>query len=128
MEDASDPGERTSSTEAADGITHYTTLDLRSVRWGLWNVRGFVQKDHCRLRECVIQTMNLDIIYLCETCLFACKQMGNPEYTLYMCVCYLPPLGSSRGDKLQEVFDIQRSQILQFQDKGGIMICGNFNA
>ena len=186
MEHAPDPGEGTSPIEAAAGSTHYTNLELRSVRWGLWNVRGFVQKDHCRLRECVVQAMNLDIICLCETFLrnndsiniegyrwfgnnrktisrrairgsggvgilvkeslfdsfsidvvdkkyedilwIACTQIGNPENTLYVCVCYLPPVGSSRGDKLQEVFDILRSQILHFQDKGEIMICGDFNA
>ena len=176
MEHAPDPGEGTSFIEAAAESTHCTALELRSVRWGLWNVRGFAQKDHCRLRECVVQAMNLDIICLCETFLrnndsirikgyrwfgnnrktisrrairgsrgvgilvkdslfdsfsigivdkknedilwIACTQIGNPENTLYMCICYMPPIGSSRGDKSQEVFDILRVKSFIFSVKG----------
>ena len=66
MEHAPDPGEGTSFIEAAAGSTHWRNLELRSVRWGLWNVRGFVQKDHCRLSECVVKAMNLDKICLWE--------------------------------------------------------------
>ena len=34
----------------------------------------------------------------------------------------------SRGDESHEFFDILKHQILHFQDKGKILICGDFNA
>ena len=57
-----------------------------------------------------------------------CTQLNNPENVLFICVCYLPPAASSRGDRSHDVFDILRSQCLKFQHKGEILICGDFNA
>ena len=57
-----------------------------------------------------------------------CTQSRDPDQVLYICACYLPPAASSRGDKSHEFFDILKQQILHFQDKGEILICGDFNA
>ena len=37
------------------------------VRCGVWNMRGFVSNDHCRLREKVIIASDLDLLCVCET-------------------------------------------------------------
>ena len=173
------PGSSTTSSKSALGLNS-------TVRCGVWNVRGFVQKDHCRLKESVILETNLDIMCWCETFLksseiisiggykwfgnnrtsiskravrgsggvgvlvkesmfdgfsvdivdknhediiwIACTQISNPEKIVFICVCYLLPAASSKGDKSHDVFDILRSQCLKYQDKGEIMICGDFNA
>ena len=156
------------------------------VRCGVWNMRGFVSNDHCRLREKVIIASDLDLLCVCETFLrgndginipgyrwfgnnrlniskravrgsggvgilikdslfnkysidivdknyediiwVSCTQTKDPDQVLYICVCYLPPASSSRGDKSHEFFDILKQQILQFQVNGEIIICGDFNA
>ena len=53
------PGGSTSSKSA---LGPNSTVSCR-----VWNVREFVQRDHCRLRESVILAKNLDIVCLCET-------------------------------------------------------------
>ena len=58
----------------------------------------------------------------------SCTQIDNPDNVIFICVCYLPPAASSRGDRSHDVFDILRSQCLKYQDKGKILICGDFNA
>ena len=58
----------------------------------------------------------------------SCTHFTNLEHMLFICACYLPPAASSRGDKSHECFDILKQQIIEFQDKGEIMICGDFNA
>jgi len=132
------------------------------VRCGVWNMRGFVRNDHCRLREKVIIASDLDLLCVCETFLrgndginipgyrwfgnnrlniskravrgsggvgilikdslfnkysidivdknyediiwVSCTQTKDPYQVLYICVCYLPPASSSRGDKSHECF------------------------
>ena len=54
------PGGSTTSCKSALGPNS-------TVRCGVWNVKGFVQRDHCRLKESVILETNLDIMCLCET-------------------------------------------------------------
>ena len=54
--------------------------------------------------------------------------IDNPDHVFYVCVCYLPPAASSRGDKSHEFFDILRTQMLRYQDVGEIIICGDLNA
>ena len=41
---------------------------------------------------------------------------------------YLSPATSTRGDRSHDVFDVLRSQCLKYQDRGEILICGEFNA
>ena len=186
---ASGPGKGAGSSEALPGgstTTEHALGPKQSVSYGVWNVRGFVQRDYCRLRENVITATDLDIVCLCETFLrnseiisiegykwfghnrtniskravrgsggvgvlvkesmfdrfsidvvdkrhedilwLACTQINNPDNTIFIGVCYLPPAASSRGDKSHDVFDTLRCQCLKFQDKGEILICGDFNA
>ena len=70
----------------------------------------------------IVDKSHEDILWI------ACTQISNPDKIVFICVCYLPPAASSRGDKSHDVFDILRSQCLKYQDKGEYMICGDFNA
>ena len=47
---------------------------------------------------------------------------------LNICVCYLPPEGSSRHVDPHAFFDNLLSQIYIYQDIGPYLICGDFNA
>ena len=48
--------------------------------------------------------------------------------SLCVCVCYLPPASSSRGDCSEEFFDCLAAQISMYRNLGTICICGDFNA
>ena len=50
------------------------------VRCGLWNVRGFISNEHCRLRERIISASGLDFICLCETFLRGSDGLNIPGY------------------------------------------------
>ena len=45
-----------------------------------------------------------------------------------VCICYLPPSNSSRGDLSVEFYDHLKSTMHEFQDIGTFWICGDFNA
>ena len=47
---------------------------------------------------------------------------------LGICVCYLPPISSSRGDISQEFWDDLRCLVFENYQHGNFMICGDFNA
>ena len=49
------------------------------------------------------------------------------ENGLYLCSCYLPPSGSSRGDGSQTFYDTLTAQIYQYQDDNKLLIFGDFN-
>ena len=49
------------------------------------------------------------------------------ENVLYLCSCYLPPSGSSRGDGSQGFYDILTAQMYQYQDDKKLLILGDFN-
>ena len=48
--------------------------------------------------------------------------------SLGICACYLPPVGSSRGDQSHEFFDSLKSLIIENYQFGDFLICGDFNA
>ena len=45
-----------------------------------------------------------------------------------ICVGYLPPSNSSRGNQTQEFFDTLKSLIIDNYHLGPFLICGDFNA
>ena len=53
---------------------------------------------------------------------------NNGSCVTCICVCYLPPANSSRGDKSTEFFDCLKAQIMEFHSYGKFFICGDFNA
>ena len=48
----------------------------------------------------IVDKSHEDILWI------ACTQISNPENIVFICVCYLPPAASSRGDKSHDVFDM----------------------
>ena len=53
-------------------------------------------------------------------------QSCNQSITI--CICYLPPSNSSRGDISLEFFNTLRFQVSKYHDTGIVCICGDFNA
>ena len=45
-----------------------------------------------------------------------------------ICVCYLPPLNSSRQIDAQRFYDCLLANIYEYQNHGRIFICGDFNS
>ena len=48
--------------------------------------------------------------------------------SITVCICYLPPSNSSRGDISLEFFNTLRYQVSKYHDTGVVCICGDFNA
>ena len=53
---------------------------------------------------------------------------NNGSCVTCICVCYLPPANSSRGDRSTKIFDCLIAQIMEFHSYGKFFICGDFNA
>ena len=47
-----------------------------------------------------------------------CTEIDNPKNVVFICVCYLLPANSSRGDRSHDVFDFLGSQCHKYHDKG----------
>ena len=45
-----------------------------------------------------------------------------------ICVCYLPPVGCSRGDQSQEFFDTLKALVINNYHLGELLTCGDSNA
>ena len=50
------------------------------------------------------------------------------EFCFNMCVCYLPPVDSSRHIDPHDFFETLLSQVYCFQQNGPFLICGDFNS
>ena len=51
----------------------------------------------------------------------------DPGISVLLCVCYLPPEGSSRGNQVQEFYDTLLAQVYLHWDGSPTLICGEFN-
>ena len=56
------------------------------------------------------------------------KMKNDHDIKLLLCVCYLPPEGSSRGNIAQEFYDTLLSQIYMYYDDSPMLLCGDYNA
>ena len=52
---------------------------------------------------------------------------GESELYLLLCVCYLPPEGSSRGNWAQAFYEALLAQIYLHYDGSPLVICGDYN-
>ncbi len=50
------------------------------------------------------------------------------DYVFLVCVCYLPPDGSTRHSNPDEFYDTLLSQVFMYQQIGPFYICGDFNS
>ena len=57
-------------------------------------------------------------------------QIQNKQFddVIYLCVCYLPPDGSSRHNDGEQFYRDLMSQVYLYQNRGRILICGDFNS
>ena len=56
---------------------------------------------------------------------FENRQAGH-KFT--MCICYLPPEGSSRKCDGEEFYDDLMLKFYDYQNEGDVIICGDFNS
>lgn len=56
------------------------------------------------------------------------QEKENPSNHIYLCSCYLPPEGSTRGNKAHEFFDVLLSNVYLLYDEAPLLICGDFNS
>ena len=54
------------------------------------------------------------------------EHISSPKIIFLICVCYLPPNISSRGDTSQEFFEKLGNQYLLYHNMGTVCICGDF--
>lgn len=55
------------------------------------------------------------------------KSKSDPDYIIHLCVCYLQPERSSRGNIAQKYYDNLLSQIYLYSACSNLCICGDFN-
>ena len=51
----------------------------------------------------------------------------DPEISVLLCVCHLPPEGSSRGNQVQEFYETLLAQVYLHCDGSPTLTCGDFN-
>ena len=52
----------------------------------------------------------------------------NNESSFCVCVCYLPPDGSTRLNDAEQFYTRLTEQVYQYQNLGNVFICGDFNS
>ena len=55
------------------------------------------------------------------------QSKSDDEFAVILCVCYLPPEGSSRGDNAQEFYDSLLTQVYMYHDGNPMVISGDLN-
>ena len=81
------------------------------------------------IHKCLLSQLSVQVLDdTCEGILWIQLLDNNAHCLLCLCVCYLPPSNSSRGDISVEFFDCLKSQVLEFHSYGRMLICGDFNA
>ena len=99
--------------------TSYTGQSLKQFMaqgWG-WGGGLLVKDTLFHKFTCVLDNKSEGILLLDQA----------SQYSISLCVCYLPPCNSSRGDISPEFFTNLRLQVSKYQDSGLLCICGDFN-
>jgi len=76
------------------------------------------------LKQCNIKALNESY----DGILWVELQSKLTKDVLNICVCYLPPEGSSRKVDANDFFETLLSQVYSYQGKGKFFICGDFNS
>lgn len=82
------------------------------------------------VKESVLQHFSINVID-CELEGTLCVQFTSLESSdsfQCVCVCYLPPANSSRGNNASEFFEHLLGTIHALQEVENICVCGDFNA
>ena len=72
-----------------------------------------------KFRYCILDDTYDDILWV---------KFWNADSSFCVCVCYLPPDGSTRTNDAEEFYRILTEQVYQYQNIGNIHICGDFNS
>ena len=84
---------------------------------------GFLVKESC------LTTYNVSILNQTrEDVLWILCSHKFDGTSLCFCVCYLPPVDSPRGVNAEEFYDLLLQEIYEYQLRGKIIICGDFNS
>ena len=75
--------------------------------------------DSFQYEYCVLDTKYEDILWV---------KFWNNDSSFCVCVCYLPPDGSSRRNDAEEFYTRLTEQVYQYQNEGNVYICGDFNS
>ena len=68
---------------------------------------------------CVLDNAFDDILWV---------KFWNNESSFFVCVCYLPPDGSTRLNDAEQFYTRLTEQVYQYQNLGNVFICGDFNS
>lgn len=63
-----------------------------------------------------------------EDVLWLKMQHKESMYTIFIAVCYIPPLGSSHDFDIENRFLVLEEQVHRFESEGQVVVCGDFNA
>ena len=81
------------------------------------------------IKESLLKIFNIQIINSsCEGILWLSMENKASKEKWNICVCYLPPLNSSRQVDAQKFFDCLLANIFELQNDGKMFICGDFNS
>ena len=117
-------------------LTGDQEVDLEGYRW-FGNNRKVISKRAWRGSGGVGILVSLDILKSFDIAVISDKFEGIlwvqlvyrvSKSSISICACYLPPIGSSKGDHSQEFLDSFKSLIIDNYHTGDFLICGDFNA
>ncbi|MES9883911.1 MAG: reverse transcriptase family protein, partial [Sedimenticola sp.] len=104
-------------------IGHNRSYTHPNARRGAGGVGFLVRETLLEDYECIL--INRDLQDVLWVKLIPRRVAHEP---ICMCVCYLPPDGSTRTNDPEHFFDTIMSQVYQYQSEGLIHVCGDFNA
>ena len=115
-------------------LSHNSDLELNGYKWvgnnrkirhekakrGSGGVGMFIKMSFLnKFRYCILDDTYDDILWV---------KFWNADSSFCVCVCYLPPDGSTRTNDAEEFYRILTEQVYQYQNIGNIHICGDFNS
>jgi hypothetical protein len=81
------------------------------------------------IKDTVLDVFNVSVLDCSSEGILWLKMCHKFENSVLVpCVCYLPPINSSRGVDANAFFDTLITNIYNYQDVGLIYICGDFNS
>ena len=81
------------------------------------------------IKNKLIEYYNIEILESSfEGILWLSLKSKESQRNLTICVCYLPPLNSSRQIDAQSFYDCLLTSYYKYQNDGELFICGDFNS
>ena len=81
------------------------------------------------IKNSILEDFDVDILESSfEGILWLSLKSKLKKQNLNICVCYLPPLNSSRQIDAQSFYDCLLTSVYRYQNDGELFICGDFNS